>query len=713
MLARYAWHMHTREVVPSHRSPVSTWDPLGVRVDGQGGVNAALWARGASGVDFCLFDDQGNEHRIALEERDFHIFHGHVRDVAAGTRYGFRVHGPWDPEQGKRWNHHKLLLDPYARAIDGSFILDPAIFGHQGTDDTHFNSTDSAPFVPRSVVVDSSFDWDGDSPLNTPWGNTVIYETHVKGLTHQHPDIPPEIRGTYAALGHPAITNYLTDLGVTAVELLPVHQFVDEVHLMELGLTNYWGYNSIGYFAPHGAYSSAGTRGEQVNEFKSMVKALHAAGLEVILDVVYNHTAEGNQLGPTLSFRGIDNTDYYRLNIEQPRYYRDYTGCGNTLDVSQPHVLQVVMDSLRYWVTEMHVDGFRFDLASALARSFHDVDMLGSFLTTISQDPILRRVKLIAEPWDVGPGGYQVGEFPHLWTEWNGKYRDSIRDFWRGHGHLTELGWRLTGSADLYASEGRKPFASINFVTAHDGFTMHDLVSYDHKHNEANREDNRDGTDDNRSWNCGHEGPTDDTNINELRQRQLRNIMSTLILSTGVPMICGGDEFGRTQQGNNNTYCQDNELSWYDWQWEPWQHAFHNFTKRLLHLRQTHSALRQRFFLVGSPIHEGGPKDLAWFGPHGEELREEDWHDHTVRTLGMYIAGDPAGREPTGQAGFLTIVHASEHEGNFQLPVIPMAESYSCIIDTSNAQLCDITRKPHDRIILPPFSLHLFSIHNH
>jgi len=688
----------------------SDWDPLGVWPDGDGGVNVALWAQGATSVDVCFFDDMGREYRIPLVERDFHIFHGRVENVPIGTRYGFRVDGPWDPAQGKRWNVNKFLLDPYARAIDGEFRLHPAVFGHIGDDDLQFNAADSAPFVPRSVVTDTAFDWGDDTRPDIAWVDTVIYETHVKGLTKQHPDIPTELRGTYAGLAHPAMTAYLRDLGITSVELLPVHQFVDEVHLLELGLSNYWGYNSIGYFAPHGAYSASGSRGQQVQEFKRMVKSLHEAGLEVILDVVYNHTAEGNQLGPTLSFRGVDNTDYYRLDVDNPRHYRDYTGCGNTLNVSRPHVLQVVMDSLRYWVTEMHVDGFRFDLASALARSFHDVDMLGSFLTTIAQDPILRRVKLIAEPWDVGPGGYQVGEFPHLWTEWNGKYRDSVRDFWRGHGHLTELGWRLTGSADLYASEGRKPFASINFVTAHDGFTMRDLVSYDHKHNEANLEGNRDGTDDNRSWNCGHEGPTNNQAVTDLRERQLRNIMSTLILSTGVPMICGGDEFGRTQYGNNNAYCQDNGISWYDWQWEPWQTQFHDFTRRMLQLRASHATLRQRFFLLGHPIREGGPKDLAWFGAHGEELNEHSWHDQEVRTLGMFISGNPDAKHPSDRASFLTVVHASSRVGHFVLPGEPLAQTYVSVIDTAEPSTGEYLRAANEEIALEPWSLHLFRI---
>ena len=667
----------------------SGWDPLGVTPDGHGGAHVALWAQGATAVDLCVFDDAGAETRIPLTERVFNVFHGHVEDMPIGTRYGFRVDGPWDPEAGHRWNPHKLVMDPYAKAIDGTFTLDRAVFGHVGENDLLMSTEDSSPFVPRSIVVDSAFDWGDDTPPGTAWGDTVIYETHVRGISLQHPSIPEHERGTFAGLAHPHVLEHLTTLGVTAIELLPVHHFVDEIHLLERGLTNYWGYNSLGYFAPHAAYSSLGSRGGQVTDFKRMVRALHSAGLEVILDVVYNHTAEGNQLGPTLCFRGIDNDDYYRLS-DGGRYYTDYTGCGNTLDVSNPHVLQLVMDSLRYWVTEMHVDGFRFDLASALARSFHDVDMLGTFLTTIQQDPILRRVKLIAEPWDVGPGGYQVGEFPPLWTEWNDRYRDCIRDFWRGAAGIGELGWRLSGSADLYASEGRRPFASINFVTAHDGFTLRDLVSYDHKHNEANLEDNRDGTDNNRSWNCGVEGETDDPEIRSLRERQMRNLLATLLLSTGVPMVSGGDEFGRTQGGNNNAYCQDNTTSWFDWEWEDWQSRLKVFASDLLHLRSLHSAFRQRFFFEGTPVHAGGPKDLAWLGVEGEELTDEEWHDPDARTLGMYLAGESHGQDSDGRVlrdeAFLVILHAGADPVAFRLPGAPYASGYRLVVDSSTGQ---------------------------
>jgi glycogen operon protein len=692
----------------------SGWDPLGVTPDGRGGATVALWAQGATGVELCVFDDAGAEHRVPLTERTFNVFHGHLDDLPAGTRYGFRVSGDWNPTIGHRWNPSKLLLDPYARAMTGAFRLDPAVFGHVDSDDLRMSTADSSPFVPRSVVVDDHFDWGDDRRPGTAWGDTVIYETHVRGITKLHPSIPEHERGTYAGLTHPAVLEHLTTLGVTAVELLPVHHFVDETHLLADGLTNYWGYNSIGYFAPHAAYSSTGELGGQVSEFKRMVKAMHAVGLEVILDVVYNHTAEGNQLGPTLAFRGIDNDDYYHLQ-SGGRYYADYTGCGNTLDVSKPHVLQLVMDSLRYWVEEMHVDGFRFDLASALARSFHDVNMLGNFMTTIQQDPVLRRVKLIAEPWDVGPGGYQVGEFPPLWTEWNDKYRDNIREFWRGNAGIGELGWRLSGSADLYASEGRRPFASINFVTAHDGFTMRDLVSYDRKHNEANLEGNRDGTDNNRSSNYGVEGETDDAAVNQIRHRQLRNLMSTLLLSTGVPMISGGDEFGRTQQGNNNAYCQDNEISWYDWSWEPWQSDLKVFASKVLWLRRNHSAFRQRYFFDGTPLTDGGPKDLAWIGADGRELTDAEWNAADARTIGMYLAGEAHEAEVEDQdvvrdSSFLVVMHAGTDPVDFTLPGEPCGRAYRLIVDTATGQADEEdTEVPSGTVVtLPARSLRVF-----
>ena len=661
------------------------WDPLGVRPDGNGGAFAALWAPEASQVFLCIFDDDDNEHQVALTERVFNIFNAHIAHMPVGTRYGFRVHGDWNPAIGHRWNPHKLLIDPYAKAIDGQLLLSSAVNGHMGNDDLAFNAENSAPFVPKSVLVDTSFDWGTDQAPNTPWSDTVIYEAHVKGLTKLHPSVPEHQRGTYAGVSHPAVIEHLVACGVTAVELLPIHQFVDEVHLMELGLTNYWGYNSIGFFAPHDAYSSSGTRGEQVNEFKNMVKNLHAAGLEVILDVVYNHTAEGNQFGPTLSFRGIDNDDYYHLSHDG-RAYSDYTGTGNTLNLSNPHVLQMVMDSLRYWVTEMHVDGFRFDLASALARSMHDVDMLGTFMSTLQQDPVLRRVKLIAEPWDVGPGGYQVGEFPPLWTEWNDKYRDCVRDWWRGAAGISEIGWRLTGSADLYGGDGRRPFASINFITAHDGFTMKDLVSYEHKHNLANGEENRDGTNNNRSRNYGVEGPTDDLSIIAVRDRQIRNMFSTLALSTGVPMITAGDEFGRSQQGNNNAYCQDNTISWINWDLTQAQWDLLTYNQRTMQIRHKYRTFRQRHHFDGKPLHEGGPKDLAWFAPDGTDIHESAWHEGDRRTLGMFITGElPQNHEHETftDASFMLLLHAGEQEQEFILPGVPYGHTYECELDSA------------------------------
>lgn len=666
-----------------HRDGEGSWDPLGVVPDGQGGANVALWAEGADRVELCVFVD-GHESRIELDSRLHSIFFTHVADLPAGSLYGFRVHGPWDPETGRRWNPAKLLQDPYARAIDGRFRLNPAVFGHQGDDDLTANHDDSAPFVPRSVVVDHSFDWRGDRPLERAWSDTVIYETHVRGATMLHPGVPDHLRGTYAGLASAPFIEHLQALGVTAVELLPVHHFVDEVHLLECGLSNYWGYNSLGFFAPHARYSSSGSLGGQVSEFKEMVRTLHSAGLEVILDVVYNHTAEGNQFGPTLSFRGITNDGYYKL-AESGRYHVDFTGCGNTLDLSHPHVLQLVLDSLRYWVTEMHVDGFRFDLASALIRSTGDVDMLSSFLTAIQQDPVLRRTKLIAEPWDVGPGGYQVGEFPFLWTEWNDRYRDTVRDFWRGTPGIRELGWRMSGSADLYANDGKRPYSSINFITAHDGFTMRDLVSYEYKHNEANLEANRDGTDTNRSRNYGHEGETQSPDINDIRRRQMRNMITTLALTTGVPMINGGDEFGRTQQGNNNAYCQDNSLSWFHWDWEQWQCDLNAFAQAVFALRRDNPVFRQRYFFLGRAPEEGGAEDLAWFDREGRSLGEEDWNDPTAQTLMMYIGGSSAA-DPEARS-FLIVVHGGGDDISVTLPAAPYARGFEVCVDTFHAQV--------------------------
>ena len=660
-----------------------SWDPLGLTLDATG-ANVALWAPGADAVDLCLFDESGAERRIRLPEQTFGVFHGHMSGIAPGHAYGFRVDGPWDPSHGARWNPHKLLMDPYARALDGEFRLDPAVFAHVGDDDLVRNDADSAPFVPRSIAVPTSFDWYDDRPPQIPWTDTVIYETHVRGISMRHPGVPEALRGTYAGLAHPAVIEHLLELGVTAVELMPTHHFVDETHLLDMGLTNYWGYNTLGFFAPHARYSASGGRGQQVREFKEMVRTLHSVGLEVILDVVYNHTAEGNELGPTLCFRGICNPGYYRLS--DGRHYMDYTGCGNTLDVSNPHVLQMVMDSLRYWVNDMHVDGFRFDLASALARSFHDVDMLGTFMTTIQQDPTLRRVKLIAEPWDVGPGGYQVGEFPTLWAEWNGRYRDNLRDFWRGASGVGELGWRLSGSADLYAGDGRRPYSSINFITAHDGFPMRDLATYEHKHNEANLEGNRDGTDDNRSANYGVEGETDDPAIQATRHRQVRNMLATLLLSTGVPMILGGDEFGRTQGGNNNAYCQDNEISWYDWNLHPWQSELLDFARMVVRLRRDHRVFRQRYFFDGRPVREGGAPDLGWIGPDGQPMTNDEWNAPWTKTLGMYLSGElhhvPGEPLPPSDDSFLFILHASDDDTDFTLPGEPFGASYEVVFDT-------------------------------
>ncbi|MFJ4569978.1 glycogen debranching protein GlgX [Streptomyces sp. NPDC088846] len=682
--------------------PATVWPgaptPLGARFrvgpDGVAGTNFALWAGGAEAVELCLFDEEGGERRLPLTELTHEIWHGFVPGVRPGQRYGYRVHGRWDPWTGARWNAAKLLLDPYARAVDGSFTLPAEVYGHvrdwphQQVADTVRDERDSAPYVPKGVVVHDD-DWAEDRRPKTPWADSVIYELHVRGFTKLHPEIPEELRGTYAGLAHPAAIGHLRRLGVTAVELLPVHQFAHEDHLLRRGLRNYWGYNSIGYFAPHADYSASGTAGQQVGEFKRMVRALHDAGIEVILDVVYNHTAEAGELGPMLSLRGIDNRGYYRLQPDARRY-ADYTGCGNTLHVVQPHVLRLITDSLRYWVTEMGVDGFRFDLAAALARSMHDVDMLSPFLAVIAQDPVLRRVKLIAEPWDVGSGGYQVGAFPPLWTEWNDHYRDAVRDFWRGAlPDVRDLGYRLTGSSDLYAWGGRRPYASVNFVTAHDGFTLRDLVSYEQKHNEANGEGNRDGTSDNRAWNCGAEGESDEPAVNALRRRQLRNLLTTLLLSTGVPMLVAGDEMGRTQRGNNNAYCQDNEVGWLDWSLldRPEWRALTELASRVLALRHTHPVLRRRAFFSGRAQAADGLRDLAWFTRQGEEMTEQDWYAPAA-TVGLYLSGrDIPGRdahgEPVTDDSFLAILHADHRPSGFLLPGPPWARSYELVLDTS------------------------------
>ena len=679
--------MTTAETSPWPGRPV----PLGATWDGEG-TNFALWASGATAVELCLFDgrragEEAAETRVPLLETTYQVWHGYVPRVGPGQRYGFRVHGPYDPARGLRHNPAKLLIDPYARAVDGPFVPEPPVFGYDGDPGgDRADTRDSAPYVPRSVVVHDAFPWGDDARPDTPWDDTVIYELHVKGFTKRHPDVPEPLRGTYAGLAHPAAIEHLTGLGVTAVELLPVQQFVTEPAVTRRGLTNYWGYNTIGYFAPHAAYSSV--PGEQVREFKAMVRALHAAGIEVILDVVYNHTAEGDEAGPTLSFRGTDNPGYYRLLPDAPRRYADYTGCGNTLDVRHPYVLQMLMDSLRYWVTEMHVDGFRFDLASALARSFHDVDKLSAFFDVIHQDPVVSQVKLIAEPWDVGEGGYQVGEFPPLWTEWNGKYRDTVRSFWAGHRiGVRDLGYRLTGSSDLYADDGRLPFASINFVTSHDGFPLRDLATYEQKHNEANGEGNRDGDGHNSSYNFGVEGESDDPTVTGDRRRQVRNLLLTLLVSTGVPMLTAGDELFRTQGGNNNAYCQDNETSWIDW--ERADTGLAELVARLVALRRRSPVLRQRAFFAGRAVPDGGGrKDLAWFRPDGTEMTDREWHSPDTRTLGMYLDGEalrqrgPRGERLTDES-YLLVLHAGAEDTAVVLPGPPWATGYEVVVDTA------------------------------
>ncbi len=659
---------------------VSVWPgrpfPLGATWDGEG-TNFSLFSESAEHVELCLFDAEDNEVSVPLAERTAFNWHCYLPGVGPGQRYAYRVYGPWAPEQGHRFNPSKLLIDPYAKAIEGAVgweIANTLPYVPGGEDaDLEADDEDDAAAIPKCIVVDPTFDWEGDEHLNTPWHDTVIYEVHVKGFTARHPDVREDLRGTYAGLASEAAIAHLRTLGVTAVELLPVHHIVDEHHLVERGLTNYWGYSSIGYFAPHALYAATGTRGEQVREFKGMVKALHRAGIEVILDVVYNHTAEGNHLGPMLSFKGVDNASYYRLVPDDRRYYMDFTGTGNSLNPVHPSVLRLIMDSLRYWAVDCHVDGFRFDLASALAREFYDVDRLSAFFDTIHQDPVLSQVKLIAEPWDVGPGGYQVGNFPILWTEWNGIYRDCVRDFWRGHCHLNEFANRFTGSSDLYQSDGRRPFASINFITAHDGFTLNDLVSYDHKHNEANLEENRDGTDDNRSWNHGAEGPTDDPAINALRDRQLRNFLTTLFLSQGVPMLLGGDELGRTQQGNNNAYCQDNELSWFHWELDERQRRLLEFTRRLIHLRLDHPVFRRTQFLSGTAVQGSGLPDSWWFRPDGRKMTRRDWADGESRTVGLFLNGaEIPSRTRQGEAvvdaSFVLLFNAHHEPVSFLLP---------------------------------------------
>ncbi len=665
--------------------------PLGATFDGSG-TNFALFSEVADRVELCLLDEDGVETRVDLPETDGFVWHGYLPEVQPGQRYGFRVHGPYDPAQGHRCNPAKLLLDPYAKAIDGQIDGHASLFSYDFADPDKLNTEDSAPHTMVSVVVNPFFDWGHDRPPSHGYADSVIYEAHVKGLSQRHPGVPEELRGTYAALGHPAIVDHLTDLGVTAIELMPVHQFVNDPHLQTKGLSNYWGYNTIGFFAPHNGYSRAANPGQQVQEFKQMVKTLHEADIEVILDVVYNHTAEGNHLGPTLCFRGIDNAAYYRLVDDDPAHYFDTTGTGNSLLMRHPHVLQLLMDSLRYWVTEMHVDGFRFDLAATLARQFHEVDRLSAFFDLVQQDPVVSQVKLIAEPWDVGEGGYQVGGFPPQWSEWNGKYRDTVRDFWRGEpATLAEFASRLTGSSDLYEHTARKPNASINFVTAHDGFTLADLVSYNEKHNEANGEGNNDGESHNRSWNCGAEGPTDDGEVASLRRRQQRNFLATLMLSQGVPMLAHGDELGRTQQGNNNGYCQDNELTWVDWDLDEHREALLEFTRTLVHLRRDHPVLRRRRFFAGSADH-GGESDLgdiAWFATDGEHMTDAHWRESYVKAVTVFLNGEaisepgPRG-EPVIDDSFLIMYNAAPNTVIFTVPPAEFGASWTCVLDTDH-----------------------------
>jgi isoamylase len=660
--------------------------PLGATYDGVG-TNFALFSEVAEKVELCLFDDAGEETRVRLEEVDGFVHHGYLSGIEPGQRYGYRVHGPYEPEQGLRCNPNKLLIDPYAKAFSHGVDWDESLFGYSFEDADERNDLDSAGHVPYSLVTSPFFDWANDRLPRTPYNESVIYEAHVKGLTMTHPGVPEELRGTYAGLAHPAVVEHLQGLGVTAIELLPVHQFVTDHYLVEKDLTNYWGYNTIGFFAPHDAYTSR--PGAQVEEFKAMVREMHQAGIEVILDVVYNHTAEGNHLGPTLSMKGIDNQSYYRLVEDDEQFYMDYTGTGNSLNVGNPHALQLIMDSLRYWVTEMHVDGFRFDLAATLAREFYDVDKLATFFELVQQDPVVSQVKLIAEPWDVGPGGYQVGGFPPQWTEWNAEYRDIVRDFWRGESAtLGEFASRITGSSDLYQDTGRRPYASINFITAHDGFTLTDLVSYNEKHNEENGEDSRDGADDNRSWNCGVEGPTDDAEILALRDCQRRNLMATLLLSQGVPMILHGDELGRTQGGNNNAYCQDNEVAWVDWERAGADDAMTHFTGALAAFRAQHPVFRRRRFFEGKPIRKGDElRDIAWFTPAGEEMQEQNWDDGFGKSIVVFLNGDAiADRDARGERvvddSFLMAFNAHHEDIEMTLPSQDYGNGWGLVIDS-------------------------------
>ncbi len=669
---------------------------LGAVWDGHG-TNFALFSENATGVDLCLFDAEDHETRLPLTEVTNFVWHGYILGISPGQRYGFRVDGPDAPEDGHRFNVNKLLIDPYAKALDGEISFGSEIFGYCWGDkeeDLSYSDADSAHLVPKGVVIDESFDWQGDKLLQTPWHKTVIYEAHVRGLTKLHPEVPPHLQGTYAGLAHPAVIRHLHSLGITAIELMPIHQFLAHPgHLEGKELKNYWGYDSINYFAPYSGYSAGNVNGAEVVEFKEMVKTFHREGIEVILDVVYNHTGEGNHMGPTLSLRGIDNASYYRLVEDEPQYYMDFTGCGNSLNVRHPQVLKLIMDSLRYWVLEMHVDGFRFDLASALARELYAVDRLAAFFDIIHQDPVLANVKLIAEPWDVGEGGYQVGEFPLLWSEWNGKYRDTVRDFWRGENRtLAEFAYRFTGSSDLYQTNGRRPHASINFITAHDGFTLRDLVSYNQKHNEANDEESRDGDSHNRSWNCGAEGETNKAEIVQLRQQQQRNFLVTLMLSQGVPMLLAGDEMGRSQRGNNNPYCQDNEVSWVNWDLQ--DHALLEFSQQLIHFRLQHPIFRRRKWFQGRAIHGSEVRDIVWFNPDGGEMTDKQWNDGLAKAIAIFLNGEeiptPGSRgERIVDDNFFIVFNAHYEAIEFTLPKMLQQWEWVTLVDTTKPQFVE------------------------
>jgi glycogen operon protein len=678
--------------------------PLGATWDGKG-VNFAIFSEHATAVDLCLFDSPEAEkesERVRFTEYTDHVWHAYLPEVLPGQLYGYRMHGPYEPQQGHRFNPNKLLLDPYAKGIGRDVKWADEVFGYRVGDpkiDLSFDDRDSAAYAPLAMVIDPAFTWGSDRHPRTPWHKTIVYELHVKGFTHLHPALPEVLRGTYAGLASESVIKHLTDLGITAVELEPVHYFLNDRHLLDRGLTNYFGYNTLGYFAPARRYAAKHIQQDAVQQFKMMVAGLHQAGIEVILDVVYNHTAEGNQLGPTLSMRGIDNTAYYKLSEEDRRYYRDYTGTGNSLNVRHPRSLQLIMDSLRYWVTEMHVDGFRFDLASTLARDLYEVDRLGAFFDIIHQDPILCQVKLIAEPWDVGEGGYQVGNFPVLWSEWNGIYRDNVRRFWKGdEGLLSEFATRLSGSSDLYKSDGRKPYSSINFITCHDGFSLHDLVSYNDKHNDANGENNKDGTNENNSWNCGAEGPTDDPAINKVRAQQKRNLIATLLLSAGVPMILAGDELGHTQQGNNNPYCQDNDITWLNWDITDEQRAFLNFVRSVIHIRRTQPVFQRRKFFQGRRIDGADVPDISWFQPSGEEMSDEDWNAGYTQCLGVRFPGDLIGDvnergEPITGDSIVLLVNAHYEAIPFTLPSRDEEPEWERLIDTADPEAEAMKRK--------------------